>query len=65
MDEIYPFSAGLTVVSEDLPSQLNNVTLDPNLTDSDGIPAPKINYSVEDNTKKMLRHGEARAEKFC
>ena len=62
MDEIYPFSAGLTVVSEDLPSQLNNVTLDPNLTDSDGIPAPKINYSVEDNTKKMLRHGEARAE---
>ena len=62
MDEIYPYSAALTVVSEDLPREANTVTLDPELTDSDGIPAPKITYSVEDNTRKMIAHGEARAE---
>ena len=62
MDEVYPYSAGLTVVSEDLPRETNTVTLDPELTDSDGIPAPKITYSVDDNTRRMIAHGEARAE---
>lgn len=61
-DEIYPFCAGLTVVTEDLPREYNTVTLDPELADSDGIPAPKISYRLDDNTAKMLAHGEARAE---
>lgn len=62
MDEVYPYCAGLTVVTEDLPEESNSVTLDPNLTDSDGIPAPKVKYRVSENTMAMLRHGEARAE---
>ncbi|MBX2881471.1 MAG: GMC family oxidoreductase, partial [Granulosicoccus sp.] len=62
MDEVYPYCAGLTVVSEDLPEESNTVTLDTQLTDSNGIPAPKIHYRVSDNTKAMLRHGEAKAE---
>ena len=62
MDEVYPYLAGLTVVTEDLPRETNTVTLDPVLTDGDGIPAPKITYAVDDNTKKMIAHGEARAE---
>ena len=61
MDNTYPYLAGLTVVSEDLPEEHNRVTLDPNLTDSDGIPAPKITYLLGENTEKMLRHGEDRA----
>lgn len=61
-DEIYPYCAGLTVVTEDLPEENNTVTLDPNLLDSDGIPAPKITYKVSDNTWKMIAHGEDRAE---
>ena len=61
-DEIYPFCAGLTVVTEDLPEESNSVTLDPDLTDSDGIPAPKITYKVSENTWKMIAHGEDRAE---
>lgn len=61
MDNIYPYLAGLTVVSEDLPEEHNRVTLDPELTDSDGIPAPKITYRLGENTEKMLRHGEDRA----
>ncbi len=61
MDTQYPYLAGLTVVAEDLPEEQNCVTLDPELTDSDGIPAPKITYRVGDNTRAMLRHGEERA----
>ncbi|MCH9853757.1 MAG: GMC family oxidoreductase [Alphaproteobacteria bacterium] len=61
-DKQYPFSAGLTVVSNDLPEPTNCVTLDDNLTDSDGIPAPKITYKTGENTRKMLAHGMNRAE---
>ena len=62
MDNVYPYLAGLTVVTEDLPEEHNRVTLDPDLTDSDGIPAPKITYRLGENTRAMLRHGEERAE---
>ena len=41
-------------ICEDLPEESNTVTLDPVLTDSHGIPAPKINYTISDNTNKML-----------
>lgn len=61
IDNIYPYLAGLTVVSEDLPESHNRVELDPTLTDSNGIPAPKISYRVSDNTWAMLRHGADRA----
>lgn len=61
MDDIYPHLAGLTVVTEDLPEEHNRVTLDPELTDSDGIPAPKVTYRVGENTRAMLKHGEAKA----
>ena len=64
MDNVYPYLAGLTVVSEDLPEEHNCVTLDPDLTDSDGIPAPKITYRLGDNTRKMLRHGEEQAKEI-
>lgn len=62
MDDVYPYLAGLTVVAEDLPEEHNCVTLDPDLTDSDGIPAPKITYRLGDNSRKMLKHGEERAK---
>lgn len=61
IDNVYPYLAGLTIVSEDLPEEHNCVTLDPDLTDSDGIPAPKISYRLGENTRKILAHGEARA----
>ena len=64
MDNIYPYLAGLTVVSEDLPEEHNCVTLDPDIADSDGIPAPKITYRLSENTSKMLRHGEERAKEI-
>ena len=35
--------------------------LDPDLTDGDGIPAPKVSYTLSDNSRKMLDHGIANA----
>jgi choline dehydrogenase-like flavoprotein len=40
---------------EDLPEETNTVTLDSELTDSAGIPAPKITYRLSDNTRKLLK----------
>ncbi|MDA0262631.1 MAG: GMC family oxidoreductase [Chloroflexi bacterium] len=54
-------SVAITIMTEDLPEEHNMVTLDPELTDSDGIPAPKLNYTVSENTARMLEHAVARA----
>lgn len=55
-------SVGLTVMAEDLPEEHNRVSLDPELTDGHGIPAPKIQYTVSENTGRMLSHGVERAK---
>ena len=49
------------VMGDDLPESHNRVVLDPELTDTDGIPAPSIHYTLSDNSRKMLGHGIARA----
>ena len=36
------------------------MTLDPDLVDGNGIPAPKISYRLSENSKRMLEHGMAR-----
>ena len=53
---------GVTLMTEDLPEEHNRVTLDPVLTDSDGIPAPKIQYQISENTERMLDHAVARGQ---
>ncbi len=49
------------VACEDLPEEHNRVTLDPVLKDSHGIPAPRIDYTIGENTRAMMEHGIARA----
>ncbi|WP_326709922.1 GMC family oxidoreductase [Streptomyces sp. NBC_01474] len=49
------------ITTEDLPEEHNEVVLDPDLTDSDGIPAPKIRYRISENTRRMLDFHVARA----
>jgi choline dehydrogenase-like flavoprotein len=51
----------LQSICEDLPEEHNTVVLDPNLKDSDGIPAPKVSYVISDNSEKMLEFSIARA----
>jgi choline dehydrogenase-like flavoprotein len=52
------------VAAEDLPEAHNRVTLDPVLRDSNGIPAAKIDYTVSENTRRMMEHGIARASEI-
>jgi choline dehydrogenase-like flavoprotein len=49
------------IFGEDLPDPDNRVTLDPTLTDSSGIAAPKVNYRVVGNSRKLLDFHMARA----
>jgi choline dehydrogenase-like flavoprotein len=59
---MYDHTATLVAITEDLPEEVNTVTLDPELTDADGIPAPKITYRLSDNSRRMLAHGVERAK---
>ena len=42
-----------SVICEDLPEAHNRVTLDPVLKDSHGIPAPRVDYTISENTAKF------------
>ena len=53
---LFDKTAGFVTICEDLPEECNRVTLDPDLKDSDGIPAPKITYRLSENSKAMLDH---------
>jgi choline dehydrogenase-like flavoprotein len=49
------------VMGEDLPETINEVALDPSLTDADGIPAPLVRYRLSENSKRILFFGLERA----
>jgi choline dehydrogenase-like flavoprotein len=51
---------GMVAICEDLPEEHNRVVLDPQLKDSDGIPAPQIHYTLSDNSLRMLNHAVGR-----
>jgi choline dehydrogenase-like flavoprotein len=59
--ELFNRSAGMVAICEDLPEQHNTVTLDPELKDAHGIPAPKVTYRISDNTQRMFDFAIARA----
>ncbi|WP_224760706.1 GMC family oxidoreductase [Salinibacterium sp. ZJ450] len=47
---------------DDLPNVDNRVTIDPFLTDNDGIPAPKVTWQPAPDTEKALDYFASRAE---
>jgi choline dehydrogenase-like flavoprotein len=53
-----------SAICEDLPEEHNRVTLDPVLKDSHGIPAPRVDYTIGENSAKMLEHGIARGKEI-
>jgi choline dehydrogenase-like flavoprotein len=59
--QMFDRSATIVAVGEDLPEEHNSVTLDPDLVDSNGIPAPLINYTLGSNSQKMLKHAGERS----
>jgi len=50
-------SAGIAVISEDLPELHNRVELDEANCDSSGMPGVKVFYKLSDNTSNILKHG--------
>ena len=48
-------------MGEDLPETINEVALDPDLSDAHGIPAPLVRYRLSENSLRMLEFGVARA----
>ncbi len=52
---------GLGVIGEDLPIETNRVTLDSERKDRFGIPAPRVEYKLDDNSKRLLSHGVKQA----
>ncbi len=53
----FPHLIGFSILGEDLPEERNRVELDPEVTDSSGIPAPRAIYHYSENSLKMLEHG--------
>ena len=54
-------SLTIGVMIEDLPEAHNRVEIDPALADGNGIPAPRIVYSVSENSRRNLDYAIARA----
>jgi choline dehydrogenase-like flavoprotein len=50
-------TAGIAVISEDLPELHNRIELDYANCDSSGMPGIKVHYKLSENTKKVLKHG--------
>lgn len=53
---------GIIAVCEDLPELHNRVTLDPIAKDAHGIPAPRIQYKISDNSARMMEFAVNRAQ---
>lgn len=50
------------IIAEDLPDEENRVVLDRTMTDTDGIPAPRVVYKNSENTAELLAYHLARAK---
>ena len=58
---VFDRAAGMFAICEDLPEAHNTVTLDPELKDANGVPAPRISYTLSGNSRRMLDYSVARA----
>ena len=61
--ERFAHTATICVIGEDLPELHNMVSIDDDLIDIYGIPAPKISYKMSENSKRMIEHGIKMAKK--
>lgn len=50
----FPHLAGISALIDDLPDPDNRVELSEEVTDSDGIPAAKVIYSLTENTRNQM-----------
>ena len=57
MSERFGHTLTIAVIGEDLPETHNTVTIDDDLTDGHGIPAPKVSYAMSGNSTRLIDHG--------
>ena len=62
--EHYGCSIPIAIICEDLPELHNTVELDYKNKDSSNMPGVKINYTLSENSKKMLSHGLSRGKEI-
>ena len=60
----FPHIIHVTVLAEDLPESENCVELDPDVKESNDIPAPRVVYRFSENTRRMLEHGARSARQL-
>ena len=58
----YENMAGLWIVGEDMPQETNRVTLNPEVKDDFGLPAPNVNFDDHPNDVAMRNHAYAKGE---
>lgn len=61
MKESVGHSIEWQVVNEDLPEETNYVSLDPKMTDADGLPAAKLTYRTSENARLNLDYNLQRS----
>jgi choline dehydrogenase-like flavoprotein len=61
-EEAFDRLCGLTVCAEDLAEERNRVCLSETIKDRDGLPAPKMVYTLGENSRRILDFGMDRAE---
>ncbi len=60
--EAYAHTAGMWIVGEDMPQTTNRVTLNTDVKDALGLPAPDVHYDDHANDTTMRSHGFAAAD---
>lgn len=56
-EQLFGRVATFAISCEDLPDPANRVVLDPTEVDRHGVPAARIFYSPDENSRHMIRHG--------
>jgi len=62
--EMFNRQMWLLNLGEDLPLERNTVTLDPYQKDSSGLPAPKVNYRMHDQDRRLISHSIQKGEEL-
>lgn len=62
VEGIFGRGATWAIFGEDLPEPQNRISLDPNHTDSDGLPAARVEYRISENSRRLMDFHVARAE---
>jgi choline dehydrogenase-like flavoprotein len=62
--EIFDRTLAVSICADDLPEDVNRVTLSDRLTDDDGLPAPRLVYRVGENSRRILDFGIARGREL-